>query len=282
MTTRPHELIFRRILLPLDSGAADSTDLDAAIRLAARLQAEVVGIFIEDVDLMRLAALPFAREMAPLSASARRIDAADMARALRARAGVLRARLQERALQARVSWSFHIVQGELLAEQLGEAVASDLIILDIGARRASMSRATDQVTRHFFSQGACTVWLRRALAEDERPIIALLDDISSGQRVLAVACQFARRDGKQLLVMIAADDAIEFARRAHDIGELLTADGMEAECRPLTRSAASDLIQDVTEARGKLLVIARDSPLASGAGYQRLLEDLPCEIVLAG
>lgn len=282
MTTPPHEMRFRRILLPFDSGATDSADLDAAIRLAARFHAEVVGIFIEDADLMRLAALPFARETAPLSASTRRLDPADMARALRARAGMLQARLRERAMQASVSWSFRIVQGELLAEQLGEAAASDLLILGIGPHPASSPRAAGRVRRHIFSQGACTVWLRRAPAAEERPVVALLDDTSSGWRVLAVARQFARRDGKHLLVMIAADDATEFARRAHEVGDLLAVDGMDAECLPLPRAAAADLIQVVSSARGKLLVIARDSPLASGAGYQRMLENLPCEIVLAG
>ena len=282
MTTPPHETAFRRILLPLDSGTADSADLDAAIRLAARFHAEIVGIFIEDSDLMRLAALPFARETLPLSASTRRLDPADMARALRARAGMLRARLREQAMQASVSWSFRIVQGELLAEQLGEAAASDLLILDIGSRQVPVSRSTGRVTRHFFSRGACTVWLRRAPAAEERPVVALFDDTPSGWRVFAVARQFARRDGKHLLVMIPADDTAEFARRAHQVGEVLATDRMEAECLPLARAAAADLIQVVTAARGKLLVIARDSPLASGEGYRRLLEDMPCEIVLVG
>jgi hypothetical protein len=276
MTTPPLEAMFKRILLPLDAGAADAASLEAAIRLAARFRAEVVGIFVEDEDLMRLAALPFARETAPLSAVTRRLNPDAMARALRARAEVLRARLQERALEAQVAWSFRVVQGGLLAEQLGESVASDLLILEIGGRR------TVRVTGRIFSRGACTVWLRRAFVADGRPVVALFDDSPSNRRVLAVASQFAHRDGKHLLVMVSAGDQAEFERRAGQAGEALAADGVEAEFQLLAREAATDLIQVVAAARGKLLVIGRDSPLASGAAYQRLLENLPCEVVLAG
>lgn len=281
MTTPPRDAVFRRILLPLGSGAWDGPGIDAAIGLAARFHAEIVGIFIEDSDLMRLAALPFARETIPLSVSTRRLDPADMARALRVRAGVLRARLQERATRARIPWSFHVARDESLQEQLGEAAASDLLILGVGGRRAGSLRAADRVTRYFFSHGACTVWLYRGLAAGAPPVVALLDDGPSSRRVLAVAGQLARHGGKPLLVMVSADGAAEFARRAGEFGDIPT-DGVEMEFRPLARAAATDLIRMVTAARGKLLVIGRDSPLASEAGYRRLLEDLPCEIVLAG
>jgi hypothetical protein len=198
------------------------------------------------------------------------------------RAEIVRARLQERATQAQVSWSFRIVQGELLEEQFGESHGSDLLILEVGGHRTRPRRGAGTATRRIFTHASCTVWLRRAQAADERPVVALLNDAPSNQRVLAVASQFARRDGKHLLVMIPAADAAEFERRAAQAGAALAAGGIEAEYQPLAREAAADLIQVVAAAQGKLLVIGRDSPLASGAAYQRLLEDLPCEVVLAG
>lgn len=278
-TTRPLEALFRRILLPLDVGETDAAGLEAAIRLAERFSAEVVGIFVEDADLARLAALPGARETAFLSATTRPLTSADMARALRVRADIMRGRLQQRAVQAQVSWSFRVLQGELLAEQFGEASASDLLILKAGS---GVHRGPAAATRHFFAHSSCTVWLRRARSADDRPVVALFDDTPSGLRVLAVACQFARRDGKHLMVMIPCADAEEFQRRAGRAGIALSAGGVEAEFQPLAREAAADLIQVVSAARGKLLVISRDSPLAAGAAYQRLLDDLPCEVVLAG
>jgi len=282
MTTQPLEALFKRILLPFDAEGTDAASLESAIRLAARFRAELVGLFIEDSELLRLAELPFARETVYLSAATRSLSRSEMARALRVCADIVRARLQERATQAQVSWSFRVVHGELLAEQLGESAASDLLILEVGGLHTRPRRGTGRMTRRCFSHAACTVWLRRASAVDERPVVALLDDAPSTQRVLAVASQFARRDGKQLLVMIPAASVKEFERRAGQAAEALAAGGLEAGYQPLAREAAADLIQVVAAARGKLLVVGRDSPLASGAAYQHLLEDLPCEIIVAG
>lgn len=282
MTTRPLEALFKRILLPFDAGGAAAADLEAAIRLAARFRAELVGLYIEDSELLRLAELPCARETVHLSAATRPLSRAGMARALRVRAEIVRARLQERATRAQVAWSFRVVQGELLAEQLGAAAGSDLLILEVGGQRARPRRGAGRATRRYFAHAACTVWLRHAPATDERPVVALLDDVPTSLRVLAVASQFARRDGKHLLVMIPAGDRADFERRAGQAGAMLAAQGLEAELQPLAREAAADLIQVVAAAQGKLLVLGRDSPLASGESYQRLLEDLPCEVVLAG
>ena len=67
----------RRILVVLDASPFGLEALEAAAGLAARLRAELQGLFVEDVDLLRLAGLPFARELA-YSSSQRRLDVATM------------------------------------------------------------------------------------------------------------------------------------------------------------------------------------------------------------
>ena len=53
----------RRIVVALDASSHSHAALAAAVALAGRLQAELQGIFVEDVNLLRLAELPFAREV---------------------------------------------------------------------------------------------------------------------------------------------------------------------------------------------------------------------------
>ena len=49
----------RRILVALDASAHSHAALAAAVALAARLHAEIEGLFVEDINLLRLAELPF-------------------------------------------------------------------------------------------------------------------------------------------------------------------------------------------------------------------------------
>ena len=56
------ETTIRRSLVAVEPSAQGQAALDAAARMAARLQAELVGLYVEDVELLRLAQFPFARE----------------------------------------------------------------------------------------------------------------------------------------------------------------------------------------------------------------------------
>ena len=52
-----------RILVALDSGTNAPAGLDVAVELARRLQAELQGLYVEDDDLFRIAALPFTTQV---------------------------------------------------------------------------------------------------------------------------------------------------------------------------------------------------------------------------
>lgn len=274
--------MFKRILIPLNPTDEDMSALEAAIRLATRFRAELVGIYIEDTELMRLAGLPFAREIAHLSAVTRQLNPAGMARALRVRAEIVQSKLQQRAARAQVSWSFLVLQGDLLPEQLIVSPASDLLIIEAGSRYRRRMQGPGPSARRIFMHASCTVWLRRAHANSDTPVIALVDEPGMSERVLVVAGQFARRDGKHLIVMAPAADGTEYNRLANQSRDILGAEGVEADFQRLERDAPTEVIRAVRAAQGKLLVIARSSPLASGEPFQQLLDGLPCEVMLVG
>ena len=67
MNEHEREPTIRRILVALDASRHSLAALEAASELAEALKAELVGIFVEDVNLLYLAGLPFAREVRYLS-----------------------------------------------------------------------------------------------------------------------------------------------------------------------------------------------------------------------
>ena len=85
----------RRILVALDASSHSHAALAAAVALAGRLHSELQGIFVEDINLLRLAELPFAREVRFGLSAARPVQGEELQRGLRARAAVLRRELEE-------------------------------------------------------------------------------------------------------------------------------------------------------------------------------------------
>jgi hypothetical protein len=102
--------------------------LEAAAELAQRMEAELVGLFVESQDLLHFAGLPFARAVGYASATKRRLDVESMERALRTLAGEARDTLAVIAARTPVQWSFRVARGTLSAELLAAAGEADLII----------------------------------------------------------------------------------------------------------------------------------------------------------
>ena len=64
----------RRILIALDASPASQAALDLAVELAVRYQAELIGIYVEDINILRSADIPFTEQFGIYSAASRQID----------------------------------------------------------------------------------------------------------------------------------------------------------------------------------------------------------------
>jgi hypothetical protein len=119
---------FRRILVTMPHGESQAA-LEAAAKLAVRLEAELIGLFVEDVDLLNLAALPLSREALMLSRSGRLLDPEQIERELKSKAAVARRALAQTAAALHLDWSFWIARGRVEAELLAAALEADLVAL---------------------------------------------------------------------------------------------------------------------------------------------------------
>lgn len=99
------------------------------------MEAELLGLFIEDLELLHFAALPFAREIGAASALAREVDLAGMERLMRERADDLRRSLAEALASGQVSWSFRVARGTVAGELLaaGKEAPGPTLLLPPGS-----------------------------------------------------------------------------------------------------------------------------------------------------
>lgn len=121
----------RRVMIALDPTLQHQALLEAAAEAAGWMEAELVGLFIENQDLLHFAALPFAREVGVASATRRPRDVESMERLLRALAKEAQEMLANIAGRAPVRWSFRVARGSPLAELLAAAEDADLVIANV-------------------------------------------------------------------------------------------------------------------------------------------------------
>jgi hypothetical protein len=139
MASGEEEVAIRRIIACFAPGRGASPE--AVTRLAKELRAELLGLFIEDAELLRFAALPFAAEIGFPSAVRRALDQLAVERMLRAQGAALKQALAA-SLGGHASWSFRVARAapaDAVAAALAEGRAPSLVIPPGGDPRAERS-----------------------------------------------------------------------------------------------------------------------------------------------
>ena len=248
-----------RITVMLGSSGADRTTLEMLGLLTTETPAEILGLFLEDPELMMLAELPVAREYCQLTHAERRLEAGDLERQLRIQARAAEQALAGLAVRSGFNWSFRTVRGSL-AGLLTDAIREmDLLLLS--------------AARNLHPLAASPALLRAV----QRPVAVIFDGSNTARRAVTVASRMASA-GKQPLaiLLIAADpDALQAART-----QAATLVGpVEADYRELASAEPEAMLAAAHAARASALVVGLSDRL-SPASIELLRNRLRCPAVL--
>ena len=110
----------RRLLVALDAADDAQLLLDAAADMAARMHADLAGLFIEDMDLLGLGDNPLIRMVSAHAAAAQSIATREIERALRRQVATAREAFERAAKARRLESSFEVRRGRLASALQGE------------------------------------------------------------------------------------------------------------------------------------------------------------------
>lgn len=175
-----------RVCLALEAASADPYALDVAASLAAALDAELAGFFVEDVNVLRAAAFSFTREMGLTSAVARPMELEEVERALRAQARAARLALERTAEALRVRWSFTTVRGAGVTAVLAMTSPMNLTVM---APRSVLYRAVE-----------------RPAPARASPVAVVFDGSPGATDALLVASSIAAKRKSALIVLLCPDE----------------------------------------------------------------------------
>ncbi|HYA38004.1 MAG TPA: universal stress protein [Candidatus Methylomirabilis sp.] len=273
---RPPDATIRRILVALDASISGLSALEAAVTLASRLEADLIGLFVEDADLLKLAALPFAREVGFPSASRRRLGSAEMERSLRAQASRAEAALIAAAERQSVRCSFRVVRGQVTERVLEAATEVDL--LAVGRAQAQAWRAGS--TAHVIVGAASRSVLLLSPGAPVRPPVAVVYDGSAeSARALLLAQRVVQPESNTLTIMVIAADANNASRLRKQASGLLEGRGFTAVYITVLDADASGIGQTARRLGVGTLVLAADLRLKPAA-LEELLMRLDCAVIL--
>ncbi len=135
MTSRQVNDGKQTVILTVDAISYSNRTVDLAIEIAAIGQGHLQGLFIEDVDLLSVAELPFTREISFHTAQARQTDLETTQRTQHSLANKFRRYLEQSAQASKVACSFDYRRGRVL--DVGTDTESDISFIVIGQGRAN-------------------------------------------------------------------------------------------------------------------------------------------------
>ena len=174
-----------RILVALDASPQSVAALRAAVELAALLEAELEGLFVEDINLLHLCGLPFGREIGSYTASVRQLDNRAMERRLRVLAVVIREAMEREAAQLPVRWTFQVRRGAVVAELL--AASQSAAMLSLGRAGRSRRQTLGSVAESIVRQSSRPVLILGEQGGLQRPLALLYTGTEAADRALRLA-----------------------------------------------------------------------------------------------
>ncbi len=246
--------------MAVDSTLRSLAALDMAAALAAECQAHLETLFIEDVNLLTLAELPFASELDRTSGELRRVDPTNMASALQAQARRVQQALKSASDSRGVQCSLRVVRGHYIRE-VTSLSGADVLFMSTSPRLA--------VTHRFrLSAPGRTAQARRAA-----PVCVYCNGSAAAERAVALAGELAVLLDTALVVLrtdreptVAVDRVRELTRAVRAVQFETVTDPEQAIRMQLKSTGCMLLVMprhtlDTVFMEGSVLADATDCPL---------------------
>lgn len=200
MTEQRRRRTFNRILVTLDSTRINKSALESAALLAETMQYELVGLFIEDSDLMALASLPFSTEVRTTGV-VQKLDPAEVQKEVASSAAAARYAIRQVAGRHQIRWSFRSVRGGHGAE-FSEAT-EEMDILCVSRRRSDRYRraAMQNPVRMVLEKQSPILVAGQLSGRIDKPIAIIVDREVGSSESLRLAGQIAAKAKTGLVVL---------------------------------------------------------------------------------
>lgn len=260
-----------RILVLLDGSRLSRAALAAAADIAGREGREVLGVFVEEDNLLRSAAYPFTREVGGTSGERRPMDRILLEQRLRRLAERARSALTELEAQRGFPCDLSVIRGHVVDEVLALARPQDLLVLGRSGWSEAIGMRLGSTARGLMHQAPGVVLLWCETRKPVQRVVVLLNDHDdANERALLAAQSVCRHRQQPVTVVVPAGDGLTASKLA-DLQAATAVFGKGCRLRQLASMGAATVARVLREEGASQLVISRQSALFCQPGIEPLL-----------
>lgn len=242
-----------RITLAFAGIPTESEALEGLVRLAAALNADLEGIFVEDVNLLRLARLPVARGYSYLGQPLT-FEVQDVARRLHQQAAAVRNELMRLAERAGARWHFTTDQGSLAVQAQRRAAESTAVAIGFSQRRQALFATTRS---------------QRARSLNPNAIAIVYLGTPASKRALDLGVRLASALDRPVTLLIPSQVETPQLPR-----------GCVARHLTATQMSAADIVTMIRREQPILAVMEANETTVTPGAIEQFTDGLPCPTIL--
>jgi len=281
MTEHDKKRLFRRIAVAIDCSPHSMASLAAAAELARLMQAELTGIFVEDVNLLRMAGLPFTHEVRIYTSGPEKIDPDHIERSLRLQAREAEAALERYAGQFMLRHSFRVCRGMVPAEVISASLEADLLVLGRSGRSPACRKGLGSTVRRALSGSAKNILIMQTgFSAKEGSILVLYDGSEVSETSLRLAANLLRQGGT-LHILLLGQTETELKTMQEELSEKVLPGMPEVEYHALPAGLDdSDILARYIRMAGSGMLVLSDRMSLPAETIHRLIGTLDCPVLL--
>ncbi len=264
-----------RIVVALDAVSENRAAIDAAARLAARWKIRLHGVFVEDDELLRLAVLPFARQVT-LGFGVEALTVAQAELQTWAYAERARDELAAAARRYGIEWTYEAVRG---ATSRITAATSDILVAGTSTRPIGGHFRIECRWWSVVEPSPASFLLAHREQRPQGAVVCLLHDReAASEYALDIAAQLADADGGNLNVICPPALAAEAGFQTW-LSERLAGHPVQVAVERLPAGPAA-LIRRLAEPDCRLVVIAAGAAEARPDRLRDLIARVSCDVLV--
>ncbi|MEQ5815539.1 universal stress protein [Marinobacter sp. NFXS11] len=261
-----------RVLVLLDGSRMSYAALQAAAGIASNTGADVLGVFVEELNQLRSAGYGFAREVGGSSGISRPLAAGDVEQRMQRLANEARRALAGAVASYGGRHSLSVARGHVIDEVLALAGPQDLLVLgrvgwssEPGARLGSTAKGL--VRR---SRGRVLLWCEGRAETLGRVVVFLNDHHSANSRAVQATADVVRHSHRPVTLLLGADSTVS-ADDLKGVAQDLGIQESELRVRSLPSTDPAVVAGILRQERAVELVLSRECTLLQEPGAERLL-----------
>jgi len=273
---------FRRIVVAIDGTPTSIAALEATGELASAWGAELLGLFVEDTNLLRMASLPFAREVGSHSGTHRSINPGQFEREFRSQSERARNTLWFIAERYRLTASFSVARGSVKRELIKALGEADMLSMGKGGRSVAATLGLGTTARAIAQEAGGIVLQFSHVASVSGPPAVVYDGSPVADKALAAAAELAHTLDTRLSVLLPVELDIDRAKLEASAQDALKETRPVLAFRPIQTRCTADIARNVRSSGANVAVIPTGRPMLPTDAIETLLGQFFGPVMLVG